>query len=58
MPLLGGWITDDLQPATKSVAAKMTRPILARLNMDLVDCLRFICSCLSMAGVEARPVAS
>jgi hypothetical protein len=37
IPLLGGWITDDLQPATNSVAAKMTRPVLARLDMDLVD---------------------
>jgi hypothetical protein len=38
MPLLGGWMTaDDLQPATKSVAATMTRPVLVRLDFDLVD---------------------
>ena len=59
MPLLGGWITaEDLQPATKSVAATMTRPVPAQLKEDLADCVRFICSCLSMAGVEARPTTS
>ena len=58
MPLLGGWMTDDLHPAMKSVAAKTTRPVLAQWNVDLADCLQFICSCLSMASVEARPVVS
>ena len=59
IPLLGGWTTtDDLQPATKSVAATMTRPVRAQLNGNLADCLRFISSRLSMADVEARPAAS
>jgi hypothetical protein len=58
MPLLGGWMTDDLQPATKSVAASTARPVPAQLEEDLADCLRFIYSCLSVASVEARPAAS
>lgn len=51
-------MTEDLQPATKRVAANTTRPVPAQLNEDLADCLRFIYSCLSMASVEARPVTS
>ena len=55
IPLLGGWITEDLQPATKNVAARKTRPVPAQLEGNLADCLRFIDSCLSMASMEARP---
>ena len=56
--LLGGWMTEDLQPATNNVAARRTRPVPARLEENLADCLRFIYSCLSMASLEARPVRS
>jgi hypothetical protein len=37
MPLLGGWMTEDLQPVTKSVAAQMTRPALAMRDIDRID---------------------
>ncbi len=37
MPLLGGWMTEDLQPAMKSVVANKTRPVPAQLNDDLLD---------------------
>lgn len=50
MPLEGGWITDDLQPAINNVAANTTRPALAGLSENLADGLQFICSCLSIAS--------
>jgi hypothetical protein len=58
MPLLGGWMTELLHPAMRSVAAHTARPVLAQRNEDLADCLQFICSCLSMASLEARPFVS
>jgi len=58
MPLLGGWMTEVLQPAINSVAAHTARPVLAQRNEILADCLQFMCSCLSVASIEARPVLS